>query len=380
MSRKKIISYLLIILTLVMIIDVRYVNSDNNLFEGFITESIEEMVGMENNFFKYNFNQENIKAEKDGSLKLGEEFLNQNQKIKSFNLKNDFGSIEVEGSQNEEINIDYTLKVHAQTKAAAEEFIQNLEINYNLKGENLEISLNKSQIETPAKIKAVEIDYKITIPERLQAKLNNNYGKLNVRNLDGKLQATNRYGSTQINNIKKAVNLNLAYGEAEINDLGSTLDLNSSYAENTIKNISGEFNLESAYGFNKISNLESSLQINSRYGGVEINSVAKINLNSRYTGFTISDVKGKIKANSEYGDFKLSNIEDLELELWYADIEIDKLKDYEFYNYDLSVENGDLEVDFGEKNYDNQNQLQYQGQQAKYDIKINSNYGDILIK
>ena len=380
MSRKKFVSYLLILLTLVMIIDVRYVSSDNNLFEGLITESIEELIGMENNFFQNNYNQESIKAEKNGNLSLEEEFLRENEEIKSFDLTNDFGSIEVQGSQKQEVNIDYTLKVHAEEKAAAEEFIQNLEIIYNLDGDNLEISLNQSQTETPELIDLVEIDYKITIPENLKTTLRNKYGKLQVRNLKAELTGANRYGSTLINNIEKKVELDLAYGESEIYNLNSTLDLNSAYAENTLKNVKGEFYLESAYGFNQISNLESDLKINSRYGGAEINSTANIDLKSRYTGFEINDIQGKLKADSEYGDFKLSNIEDLELDLRYADLEIRPLNNYELYNYDLRVEYGNIEAELGGLSYDNQKQLKYQGQQAEYDIKINSEYGDIKIK
>jgi len=363
-----------------MIIDVRYVSSDNNLFEGLITESIEELIGMENNFFQNNYNQESIKAEKNGNLSLEEEFFRENEEIKSFDLTNDFGSIEVQGSQNQEINIDYTLKVHAEEKAAAEEFIQNLEIIYNLDGDNLEISLNQSQTETPDLINVVEIDYKITIPENLKTELRNKYGKLQVQDLKAELNGANRYGSTMINNIEKKVELDLAYGESEIYNLNSTLDLDSAYAENTIKNIKGKFNLESAYGFNKISNLESDLKINSRYGGAEITSTANIVLNSRYTGFTISDVEGEIKANSEYGDFRLNRVEDLDLKLRYSDVEISSLKDYELYNYDLSVEYGNIDANLGGVSYNNQDQLKYQGQQAEYEIQINSKYGDINIK
>ncbi|MFN2341075.1 MAG: hypothetical protein ABR547_07390 [Halanaerobium sp.] len=380
MSRKKFISYLLIILTLVMIIDLRYVSSDNNLFEGLITESIEDMIGMESNFFQNTYNQNSIKAEKEGNLKLEEEFLRENDEIKSFNLKNDFGSIEVQGSQKQEINIDYTLKVHAEDEAAAEEFIQDLEIIYNLDGENLEISLNTSQTENPELINVVEIDYQIIIPESMQAKLTNKYGGLQVQNLKSEVNASNSYGNTLINNIEKAVNLDLAYGQSEINNLNSTLDLKSSYAENDIKNIAGKFSLRSSYGFNKINNLESDFEMDSRYGGAEINSAANIDLNSRYTGFTISDIRGKVTANSEYGDFTLTNIKDLKLKLWYADLEINDLKDYELYNYDLVAEYGNIEADLGEVSYDNQQQLKYQGQQAEYEIKINSEYGDIKIK
>ncbi|MFP4371994.1 MAG: hypothetical protein ACLFQ4_07220 [Halanaerobium sp.] len=379
MSRKKLITYLLIILTLVMIVDIRYVRSDNNLFEGFVTESIEEIIWGQSNLFQNNYNQDTIKAEKDGSLKLDEEFLNENEQIRSFNLKNDFGSIQLSGSQEQEINIDYTLKVHGANKEKAEEFIQDLEIIYNLDGENLEVTLNTSQTETPELIKIVEIDYQITIPEKMLTKLTNKYGELKIQDLKSEVNAANRYGSTLIKNIEKAVAVDLNYGEAEIYNLASILDLDSAYAENDIRNIDGEFYLKSSYGFNKINNLESELQIDSRYGGAEINSAANIDLNSKYTGFNISNVKGKITANSEYGDFKLTNTEDLDLELWYADLEISGLKDYELYNYDLKVEHGNIETDFVELDNDQPGQLQYQGEKAEYEIKINSEYGDILI-
>jgi len=380
MSRKKFVTYLLILLTLVMIIDVRYVSSDNNLFEGLITESIKELIEMEDNFFQNNYNQDSIKAEKDGSLKLGEDFLRENERIKKFNLKNNFGSIKLRGSQDQEINIDYTLKVHAEDKAAAEKFIQDLEIIYNLNGENLEISLNQSQTETPELINVVEIDYKITVPENLQTELTNKYGELTIQDLKAEVNASNSYGSTLINNIEKDVVLDLTFGESEISNVNSNLDLSSAYTENNIRNIGGKFNLETAYGFNKISNLKSDFKMNSRYGGAEIISTKNINLNSRYTGFTISKVQGKLKVDSEYGDFKLSKFEDLELELRYSDLEISSLKDYELYNYDISVKNGDIEADLGGLNYDNQEQLKYKGQRAEYDIKINSEYGDINIK
>ncbi|MEC9489815.1 MAG: DUF4097 family beta strand repeat-containing protein [Halanaerobiales bacterium] len=379
MSRKKLITYLLIILTLVMIVDVRYVQSDNNLFEGLITESIEEMIKAENNFFQYNYNQDSIKAQKDGNLRLGSDFLRENKEINSFNLKNEFGSIQLQGSKNQEINIDYTLKVHAEDREAAEEFIQDLKVIYNLEGANLEIHLNRSQTDTPELIKVVEIDYRITVPEELQTELRNNYGKLQVQNLKAEVNGSNRYGSTRVNNIESPVILKLAYGESRIDNLGSTLEFDSSYAENTISNIAGNLKLESAYGFNKISNLESDLEMKSRYGGAEISSAENIEISSRYTGFTISDVEGKITADSEYGEFKLSQIEDLDLELRYADVEITSLPDYELYSYDLSTEYGDINADFAALENRSKEKLSYQGQRAKYEIIVNSEYGDINI-
>jgi hypothetical protein len=335
---------------------------------------------MEDNFFQNYYNKDSIKAEKNGSLKLGEDFLKANKEITGFNLKNNFGSIELQGSQDQEINIDYTLKVHAEDKAAAEKFIQNLEIIYDLNGDNLEIRLNQSQTETPELINVVEIDYKITVPESLQIGLTNKYGELTIQDSKAEVNASNSYGSTLINNIGKDVVLDLKFGESEITNVNSNLDLSSAYTENNIRNIGGKFNLETAYGFNKISNLKSDLKMNSRYGGAEIISTKNIDLNSRYTGFTISEVQGKLKVDSEYGDFKLNKFEDLELELRYSDLEISSLKDYELYNYDISVKNGYIEADLGGLNYDNQKQLKYKGQQAEYDIKINSEYGDINIK
>lgn len=380
MSRKKFVTYLLIVLTLIMIVDVRYIRSENHLFNGFITESIEKMIKREGNFFQNNYNSDSVKAEKSDSLILGQDFLTENEELKEFYLKNDFGSIELKGSQQNEIKIDYTLKVHADDKNAAEEFIKDLEIIYNLEGDQINISLNKSQTETPELINVVEIDYQITIPEELKSDLINQYGSLKVFNLKSELTAANRYGSTLVENIEEAVDLDLAYGSSEINDLASNLNLESAYTENKIKNIEGEFNLESAYGFNKIENIKSDLTINSRYGGAEINSAADIELNSRYTGFSFRDIKGKINGDIEYGDLRLRQISDLDLELQYADCLIESLSDYELYNYDLAVEYGNIEVDFAELESGNQKKFNYQGNRAEYNIKINSEYGDIEIR
>ena len=380
MSRKKFIIYLLIVLTLVMIVDIRYVRSNNHLFAGFITESIENMITMEGNIFQSNYDSDSIKAEKEDSLELDQEFLEENQEIDTFYLKNDFGSINLQGSEEEEIKVDYTLKVHAEDKDAAEEFIKDLEVIYNVENDQLNITLNKSQTDTPDLINVVEIDYRITIPANFKTELINQYGELSVYDLNSELKADNRYGQTRVENIKEAVELELAYGQSNIVDLESTLDLDSSYAENKIKNIAGRFNLESAYGFNTIENLDSDLIINSRYGGAEITSAENIQINSRYTGYKFRDISGKIEGDIEYGDLNLANISDLELELRYADFTIESIRDYELYNYDLSVKYGDIEMDFNEFSDSGGKQFVYQGSNAEHDIVINSEYGDINIK
>ncbi|SIR13714.1 DUF4097 family beta strand repeat-containing protein [Halanaerobium kushneri] len=380
MSRKKFVTYLLIILTLVMIADIKYVRSDNHLFQGFITESIEDLIKTEGTFFQNSFDSDSIKAEKDGSLVLDYNFLNENKEVRTFYLKNDFGSIDLTGTQNQEINIDYTLKVHAEDKEAAEEFIKDLEVIYNLRGDKLEIALNKSQTSTPDLINVVEIDYRISIPENLMTDLRNKYGALDVSSLDAALEASNRYGSTNIDNISGRVEVDLDYGEARITNLASSLNLESAYTENTVRNIEGEFKLESAYGFNRIQNLASDLIINSRYGGAEISEAKNIDINSRYTGFSFENISGKITADIEYGDLRLKNISDLDFELQYADCTIERLKDYELYNYDLKVEYGNIAADLGGVNYENKKELVYRGSRAEHNISISSEYGDILIK
>lgn len=379
MSRKKLITYLLILLTLVMILDIRYVSSTNNLFEGLITESIENLIGMENNFFQNSYNSDSIKAEKEGSLELGRDFLAENEELNLFYLKNDFGSIDLKGSENQEIRIDYRLKVHAEDKNAAEEFIKGLEVIYDLEGEEIRVDLNESQTDTPELINVVEIDYEISIPNDFKTELINKYGQLNISDLKAELKAANRYGSMLVENIEAPVEVELDYGKSEIYNLASTLDLKTSYSENIIKDVAGEFDLESAYGFTKIENLDSALSYNSRYGGAEITSAADIDLNSRYTGISFRDIAGKISADIEYGEIRLNRTADLDLDLKYSDCIIESLRDYELYNYNIQVEYGNIEADFLEaEDYDN-NYLSYQGTRAEYEIEINSEYADVDI-
>ncbi|MFW6281136.1 MAG: hypothetical protein ACOC2I_04740 [Halanaerobium sp.] len=327
MSRKKLIIYLLIALTLIMIVDLKYVDSEKHLFDGFITDSMSEIISLEGGSFKSKNNTDNLMAEKEGELRPGKDFLEENQNISNLSLNNDFGSIEIQGSQDNEISIDYILKIHGEDQEAAEEFIKDLEVVYGIKNNELIISLNKSQTKTPELIDVVEINYQIKVPADLKSYLINHYGNLEVKDLEAELRADNSYGRTLIENISEVVKLDLAYGSSEINNINSDL-----------------------------------------------------NINSRYTGLDISKVVGKITANSVYGNLKLDQIRDLDLKVKYADIEMGPISDYELYNFDIMVENGEIETEYDEFNFENQNELKYQGNNAEYDLKINTEYGDIKIK
>ncbi len=79
MSRKKLITYLLIALTLIMIVDLKYINSEKHLFDGFITDSIREVIDQEGGTFKNKNNTDDFMEEKEMERGSGKDFLAGNQ-------------------------------------------------------------------------------------------------------------------------------------------------------------------------------------------------------------------------------------------------------------------------------------------------------------
>lgn len=386
MNRKKLVIFILLALAVIMIVDFKFSSGPfNQFFEAFITESLADVQDMESEFFRGDFSDESVKAERSSSV----EFENEENilaSISELKIDNNFGSINVNSSAGEELTVEYTIKVHADDKAAAENYLQNLAIEYNIENneeDRLVINLIDENMQRADSIKALEVEYDINIPENLSLDLANRFGKVAVVNINGDLVINNKWGSTLLHQIGGRSDLDISYGELEIDELNSELNLKTSYTDNSIKNIEDDAFINSSYAFIKLENIESNLNISSRYGGFEIENVkGRLNIESDYTGMSITDTENEIKADVTYGDIRLRNIAKIELKSSYADTTIENINNLDDYNLDISAENAEIRADFelDIKKEGNTETLLQESENADNNIVIKSRFGDIILR
>lgn len=383
MNRKKLVIFILLALAVIMVVDFRFSSGPfNQFFEAFITESLAEVQDMESEFFRGDFSEESVKAERADSIEFRnkEEIINSIDQLK---IKNNFGSIDVSSSAENDLKIDYKIKVHAENTEAAQNYLENLSIDYNIDAQTLTVNLLDNNAERPKSLRAVEIEYDIMVPRDLSLDLDNRFGKVSAVDIDGDLALKNKWGSTVLRQIGGRSDIEVSYGELEIDEMASKLNLNTSYTDNRIKNIEAEAEIISAYAFTSLENIESDLNIKSRYGGFEIENVkGSLNIDSDYTGLSLTGIDEKIGAEITYGDFRMRDIKEAEIKSSYADITIENIRDIDDYNLDLRAENaeigGDFELD-SNKNGSVETYIQQSGSADK-SLIIESRFGDIIFR
>ena len=383
MNRKKLVIYILLAVAVIMVVDFRFSSGPfNQFFETFITESLAEVQDMESEFFRGDFSDESVKAERTDSI----EFANKEEIISSINqlkIKNNFGSIDVSSSAEKNLKADYKIKVHAENIEAAQNYLENLSIDYNIDNQTLVVNLLDNNEDRPKSIRAVEIEYDLIVPRDLSLDLDNRFGKVSAVDIDGDLALKNKWGSTVLRQIGGRSDIEVSYGELEIDEMASKLSLNTSYTDNRIKNIEAEAEIISAYAFTSLENIESDLNINSRYGGFEIENVkGSLNIESDYTGLSLTSIDEKISAEITYGDFRMRDIREAEIKSSYADITLDNIRDLNDYNLDLRAENAEISGDF-ELNTNKNGSIETYNQQSESADKsliIESRFGDIIFR
>jgi len=381
MNRKKLVIYILLAVAVIMVVDFRFSSGPfNQFFEAFITESLAEVQDMESEFFRGDFSEESVKAVRADSIEFGnkEEIISSINQLK---IKNNFGSIDVSTSAEKNLKADYKIKVHAENIEAAQNYLENLSIDYNIDNQTLVVDLLDNNVERPKSIRAVEIEYDLIVPRDLSLNLDNRFGKVSVVDIDGDLALKNKWGSTVLRQIEGPSDIEVSYGELEIDEMASALSLNTSYTDNRIKNLEAEADIISAYAFTSLENIESDLNIKSRYGGFEIENVrGSLNVDSDYTGLSLTDIEQIITADVTYGDIRLKNINNIKLKSSYADTTIENINNIDDYNLDIRAENaeirGDFDLNINEE--DNAKIILQQKDNAEKNITIKSRFGDVI--
>ncbi len=326
MNRKKWVALILIALYVLMFFDLKINNVDimANFFKQFETESIRELsnLHLDDNNLQFINRQDYPSVEKNNKLELNTHDL---QKLK---LNNSYGSITVQGSNSDQLEINYEIIVYANSEASAAEYLKEIEIN-PLRG-NGDLLIETVKPKTRNDIRAVEINYQIIAPKWLALDLQNKYGKLSLHNLAAMINAENKYGLSELNNIAAPINFTGKYGDL------------------TISNIQGD-----------------------------------LNFTTDYIVLNISDVTGLITGEANYGDLTFKNIQNsIELDLNYCDLDLRLDQTMQDVKFDLKTKYGNIITDFALSEEESNFTESRIGQigAGKYLIEVDANYSDLEIR
>lgn len=236
-------------------------------------------------------------------------------------LVNSYGEIEIQGTEEQKIIIDFQERIWRKNEEQAAEVSEKLKMIIDKNENQIKISTNRDEFRK----KKFETDFKISIPKGMDIEVENSYGYVKASKA-GNTKIRNRYGEIILSGIEGKVDVKNSYEDVDIDGAQADCQVESNSSTILAKNIKGGMKIIHKYGKIYLENISQRVEIESPsteiygYGlkeGVEAqNSYEKITLqdvgptliNGKNSKIEVDGVEGDLRINDSYGKLKLNNI------------------------------------------------------------------------
>ncbi len=201
-------------------------------------------------------------------------------------IRNSHGSIEIIGSDEENIFISFEKRIWRKDEVEAREIADQLKINIDNNGPTLNISTNRQEFRR----KKIETNFIIAVPEGMNVTVINSYG----------LVSAERVGNTDITNH---------YGEVYASDISGTLDVSNSHDDIEIKHVESDCKIEASYSSVTISHIQGTIDIQNRHGKLVMEDITNdVVIRMPYSKIFGWDIRGALDIKNSYEKIELTNV------------------------------------------------------------------------
>ena len=217
--------------------------------------------------------QQNIFAQNDNDNKNDNqkkyEFVKNKSVNKSYNvsssdklkIENSFGDVNVHTWNKNEIKVDVSIEVSANTEALAQKMIDRISVADSKSGSDISFKTSMKDINNSKGEKStMKINYEISMPA------------------SNPLHLSNEFGATVIPDFKGEVDLNSKFGSLTTGDLTNVKVVNVEFGKAKIESASGG-SVSIKYSSAEIGKLVGNVKLN-----LEFSSATKINIDNSLTG------------------------------------------------------------------------------------------------
>ncbi len=236
-------------------------------------------------------------------------------------IENSYGSIEIFGSDEENITILFEKRIWRKDEAAAQEIAEQLKMFTELEDQTLNISTNRQEFRR----KNIETHFFINVPKGMNVTVVNSYGLVRTERV-GYTDITNRYGEVFASDIRGTLVVSNSHDDIEIEQVESNCKIDASYSNVTISNIQGTTEINNSHGsldmedmtndvlirtpYSKIYgwDIRGALDIENSYEKIELTDVGSVKIVANQSHIDIDGANGNIDIFNRYDIVRLKNI------------------------------------------------------------------------
>ena len=270
-------------------------------------------------------------------------------------VNNRYGKVVVETSDRNDIIIHVKVTVELPNQQRAEKLLSYIDVQFAQEGDMVKARTSIDDKFTftgwGGGSRRFSIDYKISMPERINFTLVNRYGNSDLETITGLVKLDLKYGNLKAEdlsrgNVKPLNYINLAYGNATIESAG-WLDVVLRYSGNFWIGSAQALSIDSKYSKISIDEV-SSIVGETKYDKLEIETINNLSLDAGYTDANIGELRKRLKFDGGYGSLNIDRItrgfESIESSTKYIGVKLGIDEDAS-YRLDAMLSYGDLKFD-----------------------------------
>jgi len=247
--------------------------------------------------------QQNIFAQNDNNNDNNKKYefaknksVNKSYNVSSsekLNIDNSFGEVEIHTWNKNEIKVDVTVEVSANTETLAQKIIDGITISDSRSGSEVVFKTTIKGTNNSKKEKStMKVNYQISMPASNSLEIVNQFGATIIPDFKGEVELTSKFGSLTTGSLSNVKSVDVEFGKAKIESAANG-SISIKYSSAEIDKLVGNVKLD-----------------------IEFSSPTKINFDNNLTGLNanvsystinlkpVGDVSASYSISTSFGNFK----------------------------------------------------------------------------
>lgn len=251
-------------------------------------------------------------------------------------LGNQYGSIQVKIWDRKEVKVDVDIKAYSNNDADVQKLLDNITIEAGKSGDQV---IFKTKMEQRNGNwgngsrngrrwrREVKVNYVVYMPAANSLTVSQNYGNVNMGDLNGPLYVKVQYGNFTAQSLNNTNNyISVQYGQTNVQAVNKAI-VKQQYGSGLTIGTANSLDIDAQYTGVNVTNIKGNAVIKQQYGsGLTVGSVENLDLDVQYANVNINTIKGNAKINQQYNNISISTVGNLDLDAQYTSASIGTLR------------------------------------------------------
>jgi hypothetical protein len=217
--------------------------------------------------------------------------------IKSLEVVNAFGHVQITGTDNSPGSWSQKLTVHARSAEVLQQIASGFLCKAEVDGDRL-----KLVVTVPNSLAAhgFKSDLEITVPKSVAVQSHNQYGRTDISGLNGDVEATSKFGAMELRDIAGHVRAETSYAMLKVGDTGPAT-LKNQFGLIEANNIHGALDAATSYASLDARDISGRAKLRNQFGRLRVEKAGEADLKTSYAELRAKEINGDARMVNQFG-------------------------------------------------------------------------------